>query len=197
MRTLGGVLLALLVAASGCGDGEEEQDRVAGRGYSHAVPDDWRDVSDEAEDEPGLQVAGIGPDTLVIGERENGFATNVNVIREPGLPPGVSPSEYADKTITGLRDPAAAGFPPEVVQVIESIQPRDISEPSGAELGGEEAFAWDYTSTQDGRDLRIRQVATVVDDTGYTVTLTSLPEARKEGIDALDDVVSSWRWNQR
>lgn len=197
MRTLGGLIalacLALLTtAASGCGD--EDEERVEGDGYSYAVPDGWRDVSDEAEDEPRLEVAGIAPDTLVIGEREDGFATNVNVILEPGLPSGMTVPEYADITIGGLRDPAAAGFPPELVETIRSIRPTEITEPRDAAVGGEEALAWDYNSTQRGLELRIRQVATVVDDTGYTATLTVLPQHREDGLDALEQVTDSWRF---
>jgi hypothetical protein len=199
MRPLGGLLtvacVALAAAAGGCGDDDDEdQDRVVGKGYSYEVPEGWRDISEEAPDVPGVQVAGITPDTAVVGEREDGFATNVNVIREGGLPPGVSTSEYADITIAVLRDPAASGFPPEFVEAIERIQPRGISEPRDAELGGEEAVAWDYTSTQEGRVLRIRQVTTVFDDAGYTVTLTSLPEAEEEGVDVFEGLIDSWRW---
>ena len=194
MRILGGLLAAACLAlVGGCGE-EEEEERVEGDGYSYAVPDGWRDVSDEAEDEPGLEVAGIGPDTLVVGEREDGFATNVNVILEPGLPGGITLPEYADITIDGLRDPEAAGFPPELVQTIESLDPRGITAPRDAELGDEEALAWDFTSTQEGRDLRIRQLSTVVDGTGYNVTLTALPQQRDEGLDALGQVTDSWRF---
>jgi hypothetical protein len=193
MRILGGLLAAACLAlVGGCGD--EEEDRVDGDGYSYAVPDDWRDVSGEAQDEPGLEVAGIGPDSLVMGEREDGFTTNVNVIVEPGLPGGITLPEYADITIDGLRDPAAAGFPPELVQTIESLDPRGITAPRDAELGDEQALAWDFTSTQEGRDLRIRQLTALVDGTGYNVTLTVLPQQRDEGLDALGQVTDSWRF---
>jgi hypothetical protein len=197
MRTLGGLLAVacLALAAGGCGDDDDEdQPRVVGKGYSYAVPEGWRDISEEAPGVPGVEVAGITPDTAVVGQRENGFATNVNVIREGGIPPGVSTSEYADVTIAVLRDPAASGFPPEFVEAIERIQPRGISEPRDAELGGEPAVAWDYTSTQEGQELRIRQVASVVDQAGYTVTLTSRTDQEEEGVDVFDELIDSWRW---
>jgi hypothetical protein len=34
----------------------------------------------------------------------------------------------------------------------------------------------------------------VVDDTGYTVTLTVVPQHREEGLGALDRVTESWRF---
>jgi hypothetical protein len=192
MRILGGLLATACLALGGCGG--EDEDRVEGDGYSYAVPDGWRDVSDEAEDEPGLEIAGIGPDTLVIAEREDGFASNVNVILEPDLSGELTAHEYADITLAGLRNPKAAGFPPELVETIESIRPTEITKPRDAALGDEEALAWDYTSTQGGRELRIRQVATVADETGYTVTLTVLPQHREDGLDALEQVTDSWRF---
>jgi hypothetical protein len=186
-------LLALTaLAAAGCaGDGE---DPVEGTGYEFALPDGWEDVSDEGEDRPGLELAGVRPDSLVIGETEEDFTTNVNVVRETGLPPGIGASEYAEASIAGLRDPAGTGFPPEIAETIERLNPTGISRPRDAELDGEEAAAWDYDSTQNGREVRVRQVAAVMDRSGYTVTLTVLPARFEEGAEALDEVVESWSW---
>ena len=180
-----------MLALAGCG-GDDDEDPVEGTGYTYSVPDGWEDVSDRAEEE--FQVGGFRPDSLVIGESEDGFATNVNVIREAGLPAGVTAAQYADVSIAGLRDPVGAGLPPEVAEAIETVNPTQISRPSDAELDGEEAVAWDYRSTQDGRDVRVRQVAAVMDGAGYTVTLTVLPARFDEGNGALDEVVESWSW---
>jgi hypothetical protein len=187
IRSLG-ILLAL-VALAGCSDEDEERPQVEGSGYTYALPDGWEEAAGT-----DFEVGGFRPDSLVIGERENDFATNVNVIREGGLPDGVTAAQYADVSIAGLRDPVAAGLPPEVAEMIEDIDPEQISRPSDAELGGEEAVAWDYRSTQDGRDVRVRQVAAVMDGAGYTVTLTVLPARHEEGSGALDEVVESWTW---
>jgi hypothetical protein len=189
-------LLALLalaaVALAGCSGGDEDEEQVQGTGYTYSLPDGWEDVSDPAEEE--IEVGGFRPDTLVVGEREDDFATNVNVIREAGLPDGVTAAQYADASLAGLRDPVGAGMPPEVAQAIEEGNLRQISEPRDAELDGEEAFAWDYRGTQDGRDVRVQQVAAVMGRAGYTLTLTVLPAQFGEGSEALDQVVESWSW---
>jgi hypothetical protein len=192
MRTLLAAI-ALALAVAGCGDDEEE--RVEGTGYSYSVPSGWDDVSDEAEDEPRLEFAGVRPDSLVVGEREDGFTTNVNVIRETGLPAAMTAQDYARINIAGLRDPVAAGFPQELVDVVEELRPTEISETRASELGGEDAVAWGYLGRQDEHIVRIRQVSAVLDRSGYTVTLTATRERFQDELGALDEVVDSWRWD--
>jgi hypothetical protein len=188
------VLAAVAVAAlAGCGDDSEE--RVQGTGYSYSVPDGWKDVSAEAMNEPSVEIAGIRPDSAVVGERDAGFATNVNVIREGNLPAGTTAREYAEASIAGVRDPRAAGYPPELVETFERMRPRQISEARDAELGGENAASWSYVSTQGGRVLRVWQIAAVMHGSGYTVTLTALPQQAEAGKAALDEVVESWEWD--
>jgi hypothetical protein len=191
IRSLLALLALTAVAFAGCSS-DEDGEAVEGTGYTYSLPDGWEDVSDRAEAE--LEVGGFRPDTLVVGEREDDFATNVNVIREDGLPSGVTAAQYADVSLAGLRDPAGAGLPPEVAQAIDDVNPTQISEPRDAELDGEEAVAWDYRGTQDGRDVRVQQVAAVMAGAGYTLTLTVLPDRFDEGNAALDQVVESWSW---
>ena len=191
IRSLVALLAVVALALAGC-SGDEDAEPVEGTGYTYSVPDGWEDFSEPAEEE--IEIGGFRPDTLVVGEREDGFATNVNVIREAGLPSGVTAAQYADASLAGLRDPVGAGMPPEVAQAIEDGNLRQISEPRDAELDGEEAFAWDYRGTQDGRDVRVQQVAAVMDGAGHTLTLTALPDRFDEGREALDEVVDSWSW---
>jgi hypothetical protein len=193
IRSLLALLALAAVALAGCSGGDENGEPVEGTGYTYSVPDGWEDVSDQAEEE--IDVGGFRPDTLVIGESEDDFATNVNVIREDGLPDGVTAAQYADASLAGLRDPTGSGLPPEVAQAIESGNLRQISEPRDAELDGEEAVAWHYRGTQDGRDLRVRQVAAVMDGAAYTLTLTVRPDRFDEGAGALDEIVESWEWD--
>jgi hypothetical protein len=186
-------LLALAVfAVAGCGGGDE--DPVEGTGYTYSVPDGWEDASDQAEDEPGLELGGIRPDSIVLAEPEDDFATNVNVVRQDGLPSGVTAAQYAEANLAGLRNPTAAGLPPELVETVKSLKPSDISKRRDVDLDGEEAFEWDYRATQGGRRMRLRQVAAVVDGAGFTVTLTALPDGFEEGDEALDEIVESWSW---
>jgi hypothetical protein len=190
---LAALALALMAASAGCGD---EVERVDGRGYSYSVPDGWEDATEEAEDSPELDLgAGIRADTLVVGDREDGFVSNVNVIREPGLPEGITAREYAEVSLTALRDPAASGFPPELVETLENLKPRRIGEIRDTELGGEDAATWDYTSNQEGRVLRIGQVAAVMDGTAYSVTLTAVSERFEEELGAFDEVLESWEFD--
>jgi hypothetical protein len=116
------------------------------------------------------------------------------VIREPGVPRRVTAAQYAEVSIAGLRDPVGVGFPPEVAEKIQNLEPRGITQPQDAELDGEEAVEWEYSSTQEGRDLRVRQVAAVMGGAGYTVTLTVLPDGFEDGSEALDEVVETWSW---
>jgi hypothetical protein len=194
IRRVAALLALAAFAAAGCG-GDDRGDPVEGDGYSYSTPDGWDDFSDTAQEEEGLSFDGIRPDTVVVGERQDDFATNVNVVVQgEGLPPGISARTFADANIAGLRSPAQAGLPPSVAQSIEAMDVREISEPEDAELGGEEAVAWEYLTTQGGKDLRIRQLAAVMDRAGYTVTLTALPGQFEEARGALDEVAESWEW---
>ena len=69
-------VLCLLVLLAGCGS--EAGDARAGSGYELDLPDGWSDDTEEAEEAESA----IRFDSLLRKGREDGFATNVNVIRE-------------------------------------------------------------------------------------------------------------------
>jgi hypothetical protein len=186
--------LALAVAMAACGVDGGSTDTVNGGGYSYAVPEDWDDRTEESEDVPELELAGYRPDTLVIGERREGFTTNVNVIREPGLPDDVTPGDYAEIALAALRDPASSGFPQEVIEAIEEQDVRAVSETGTTELAGERGASWQYDSTRDGRALRVRQVVAVRSNAAYTLTYTAAQESFEEDLPAFEEIVESWRW---
>ena len=190
-RSLAALLALAALAAAGCG----EDDPVEGAGYTYSVPDGWEDVSDEADDE--IDIAGMRPDSLVAGEAEDGFAPDVNVIREGGLPADVTTAQYADVSLAGLRDPAGAGLPPELVEIVDRLGPHDFSEPQDSELDGEEAVVWEFSGkSRDGGDTRVRQVTAVHDSSAYTLTLTVRPNRFDEETDALDEIVDTWEWEE-
>jgi hypothetical protein len=185
-------MLALAaLAAAGCGG--EEEDPVEGTGYMYSVPDGWEDASDSEAADEASNVIGMRFDSVVNGEAEDSFAVNVNVLRQR-VPGGITDSEYTELNIATLRDPSAAGYPPELAQRIEELDVRGLSRPRELELDGAGAMTWDYRATQGGQDLRQRQIAVVRDGAGYTITLTALPSQFEDGTEALDEVVETWSW---
>jgi len=193
-RRLAALLALAALAVAGCSD--EDGDAVDGNGYSYSVPDGWDDFSEKAREDAAADFQGSRPDTAVIGEQRDDYTSNVNVVvQEEGLPRNLTPQAFADANIAGLRTPAQAGLPPAVADAIERLDVRGISEPEEIEMGGEEAVAWAYRTTNFGSELRIRQVAAVVDDVGYTVTLTTVSGRYEDGLEALDEVVETWEWD--
>jgi hypothetical protein len=186
--------LALTIAVTACGADDGSTDRVAGSGYSYAVPGDWDDRTDESKEEAELELAGVRPDTVVTSESRDGFATNVNVIREEGLPEGVTAGDYAHISQAGLRDPVSAGFPPEVVEVIEAMKVRDLSDAEITELAGERGATLQYASSRAGRPLRHRQLIAVRSNAAYTLTYTAPEERFEEDLPAFEEIIESWRW---
>jgi hypothetical protein len=192
IRSLLAALLTLAaLAAAGCGGDDGES--VEGNGYSYSVPEGWEDAADSEAADEASEVIGMRFDSLVNGEAEDGFAVNVNVLRER-VPGGITGAEYAELNIAALRDPSAAGYPPELAERIEELDVRGLSRPRRLELDGAGAMTWDYGTTQGGRDLRQRQMVVVRDGAGYTITLTALPSQFEDGTEALDEVVESWSW---
>jgi hypothetical protein len=189
------VILLVLLALGGSGCGGEESATVSGDGYSYDVPEGWADRTEESLDIPEVELAGFRPDTVVVGERHDGFSSNVNVVREPGIPEDFTAARYAQVAIGTLRDPASSGFPPEVVERIESMEIRDLTELGKPPLGGERGAAWEYASTREGRPLRARQLAAVRGNSAYTLTYTASPEGFEEGLPGFEKVIESWRWN--
>lgn len=203
-------LLAALVALPGCGGGDDEatpEDRagtatqpapspggdrgearglpVEGTGYTLRAPAGWDDHSDDAEH---FQAAGLEPDVVLAGAPREGFAANINVLRQEGLPDGVDVERFADVSHEALRKASD--------ELTRSLQPSDISEVRELELDGEEARAFDYSGESRGVGLRFRQVFAVRDGAGYIVTYTDRREAFDEGAEVLDAVLATWDWEE-
>jgi len=182
-------LVVLLVAAlvvAGCG--EDETTRVNGTGYSYELPDGWEDVSDDAE----FGAVGFNSDSVARGEPREGFATNVNVIRETSLAEGLDIDEYSRAGLRLLKHPNLLGG--EAREIFESIGAKDFSETGKVELDGEDARFTDYSSDQGGRALRLRVVSAIRAGTAYNITFTALRTHFEEELDELRSVVGSWAW---
>jgi hypothetical protein len=192
MATCRLALFLVGLAVAGCDGSEEDAEPVEGKGYTYSAPEGWDDGSDRAQDD--AELGRFRPDSLVVGDREADFTTNVNVVREGGLPDGMTAEQYAQASLAGLREPGKAGLPPELAETIEELNPTGIDVGRDTELDGEEAVVWTYWSSQNGRRVQVRQVAAVREGTGYTLTLTALPANFEEAAEALHEVVESWSW---
>lgn len=193
---LAALLAAMLLALAGCGGSDDDDggaagtttaqettaadgegggasgDRVSGEGYSFAVPEGW---TDETEQFSG---SAVNIDLAVAAESADGFASNINVIRE--TPPG-DPS--LDDVVSTFREQ------------LESVIARDISDAMDSELDGDEAKTYTYAiGAEEGPARRGRQVVTLHDGAVYTITFTSLDDAFAADEAAFQAALDSWTW---
>jgi DcrB len=174
-RRIRPLLLLVVVLALGlpaCGSSEEEG--VEGSGYTMELPDGWKDrTEDAAKQSPGIKV-----DRLIIGPRVEGFATNVNVIRE---------ARPANSTLEEIEQ---QGRPQ-----IRGVGGRDISQAKPVELGGERALSHTYRIRQQGKLLTGEQFIAIRDGRVYNVTVTSAPSAFADARKDLREIADSWKWD--
>ncbi len=164
------ILAALAVVLPACGSSEEE---VKGSGYTLELPDGWKDRTDDAEEQTG----GISVDKLFIGPRVEGFATNVNVLRE------------ARPANASLEEIEQRGRPQ-----IRGVGGRNISPARPVELGDERALSHTYNIRQQGKLLRGEQYIAVHDGRVYNVTVTSVPRAFADAQKDFEEIADSWKW---
>lgn len=163
----------LVLAVAGCGGGDDSEDAASGTGYSVSLPEGWREATDE------LSTGAINFDLVVAGEREGGFLTNVNVIREdpPGVPDDVDAlvESYAQQ-----------------LEKIGETRPRPLPE---RQIDGEPARGNTVEVLAQEVRYSVVQYFAIHNDAVYTVTLSSdesaLPGARSD----FDELLDSWRWD--
>jgi hypothetical protein len=175
------VLAAALSLLGGCG-GDDAGEVAKGDGYEVTVPDGWEDKSDLRED---VEVEGFTPDVLLVGDREDGVTTNVNILRTP------SAGYSLDKQVRLERQLLRAGRLPG-----SDAEPRPAQDLSAVEritLGGEPARAYDFRLGEDEL-LDLRQVVAVHDGRVYVTTLTTAPNGLEDELDSLEAILDSWRW---
>jgi hypothetical protein len=117
---------------------------------------------------------------LAIAPRANGFATNINVVREPSR---------------GLTDPATiANAELAAIKRLER-QAHGFSQLQPLTVGGQPARSVDYLNTPAGtRELHQRQVFVQHGSSIYSITYTALPGAYAANSAAMDQVLKSWTW---
>jgi hypothetical protein len=177
--------IALVVAGGGCGSNQEPAtgggsatapaaagERLEGTGYTIAVPDGWSDRTRE------FSGTAVNVDAAVAAAPEDGFASNVNVLRET---PTGEPS--LQDVVSTFREQLA------------TVGADEVSDASDAQLDGEPARTYTYELAPEGEDARRgRQVVTVRDGAVYTVTYTALGPSFEEDADAFTALLDSWSW---
>jgi hypothetical protein len=174
--------LAVLLPLAACGGGDDGGKVVEGTGFEVTVPEDWQDRTDDGED---FEVEGVGPDLVLIGERDDGFTSNVNVVRTPGAQAGL------DAQVRAEREALAAGRLPGSE---EPNPARDLTPVERTTVDGEGARAYELGLRQGDRIVRLRQVLAQHDRTNYAITLTTAEGRFHEDRDALESILESWRW---
>jgi hypothetical protein len=183
------LVVLLVIALAGCGG--EDAETVAGSGYEYEVPEGWKDSTHD-ERLSDIGIAGYNFDTIVTGQVEEAFATNVNVIVEGSIAPGVSAREYVDASVRTLRNPEL--LQGEARRLISRLHPRDLTASRRIELDGEEAYATDYTGNEGARVLRFRSVVAVRNGRAYAITYTALRHLFRAHADEVDQILDSWAW---
>ena len=169
------LFLLLLLPLAACDDDDDAGKVVGGDGYELTVPDGWSDESDAGAE---FEVSGFRPELVIVGDREDGFATNVNIIR------GSTPNMGLDEQFRAER-----------AQLLSDLgSASGLTEVERMSLDGREARAHEFEFAQEGRTLRARQV--FARDAGSTliVTLTAPPERFDAELGAFTAILESWRW---
>jgi photosystem II reaction center protein PsbP len=158
---------------------EQQEGAIEGTGYSFVPPEGWNDISKQFEGS-AIRVDAVYAEP----DPEQGFANNVNVVRE--TPSGLDPDRLEDY-VTAFRQQAGS-----------LATDAGLSETEEAELDGEPARSWTFESRrQEDPRVRQRQVVTIHDDGLYTITWTARHDAFEESEPELERLLDSWRWSSR
>ena len=178
-----GLLVGALLAGGCWGDDEQQQlqqpaEAVEGTGYSFVPPEEWRDGS-EAFEGSAIRVDVFYAEP----EPQDGFANNVNVIRE--TPNGFDADRF-DDYVTVLRKQAGTFATDAGLSAIEEL-----------ELDGEPARTWTYEARErEPPRTRGQQVATTDGEALYTITWTARHDTFEESQAEFRRLLDSWRWSR-
>jgi hypothetical protein len=136
--------------------------------FSVVLPEGWSDGADRLS---GAALTGY------LGPIANGFATNVNVVREPVG--GMDVAAYYQATLASVR---------------AAVPVTEVSAATSREVDGDEALEYSFKDEQAGRTLRQRQTLVVHDGNGYVITYTALAPAYETSRRDADAIIDSWQW---
>jgi hypothetical protein len=177
---LAGVIALLLLG--GCG-GDDAGKVVEGGSFEVTVPSGWDDDSEKGDE---VEYEGFTPDVLLTGDRDDGFTTNVNVIRTENAGLGLDGQVRAEREVLEAGRLPGSNAEPRPVEGLTPVERISVA--------GNPARAYEFEVEQEGKTLGLRQVIVLHDGGSYAITLTAAPGRLDEERDALDSILASWRW---
>ena len=142
---------------------------------SFDLPRTWVDRTAELAG----RVEGVRPSFVFQGPVTDGFAADVNVVRQPRGP--------GDPPLDRLVDLVAG-------QVSAQLGATRVGGVRRLTLGGEPALVYEYRYQAHGLRLRARQIAAIRGASVVFVNFTAHERAFARDVRALDQLAASWRW---
>lgn len=136
--------------------------------FSVLLPDGWSDGSDKLS---GLALTGY------FGRTIDGFAININVIRQPVG--NVSLQAFLRATRASVR---------------KALQVQSVTPATPRLIDGEPAFEYTVLDQQVGRALKQRQTLVIRDGNGYVITYTAPLSNFDFYRGDADAILDSWQW---
>ena len=137
-------------------------------------------IPDKFENATGrVKGSAINIQYLAVGPRQQGFATNINVVRESSRGQ-TSMDAIAQLEIGGIKrlEPQAHSF----------------SQVQSLTVDGQPARSIDYLSQPGGRPLHQYQVFVAQGGWIYTITYSALPSNYSDNLAAVKQVTDGWHW---
>lgn len=164
---VGAIVVGFLLPGRGEDTGEGE--------VSFDVPAGWTDRTEAlAELTPDVR-----PLKVFVGPETEGYTSLLNVVqrpREDGNPPLEELTALARENLRNALD-------------------AEVGEARPLQLGGGDAFVYDYRYEVEGKQLQGRQVVTYRGDNVIFLNLSTHQSAFTRDAVALDRVIESWRWS--
>jgi hypothetical protein len=136
--------------------------------FSVVLPDGWTDGTSRVS---GIALTGY------FGRVIDGFAMNVNVIRQPVG--SVSMRQFLRATRADVR---------------RTLHVASISPATARLIDGETAYEYTVIDTQAGRALEQRQTLVIHNSNGYVITYTALLSNFLFYLDGPNAILDSWQW---